>query len=124
MTYTIVKQIGVNTVSEYILQNGGGFVVATNMAIKFPTVEPARRYAATIKPNKDEKIFVKGPKGAYYKPYKTELEYQIHGLYNGQWEEVTAEVTYQAARQTLRDYRENEPGIPFKIVSKRIKITN
>lgn len=122
--FIIVKQIGQNTVSEYILQNGGGFVVATNMAIKFPTVEPARRYAATIACNKDERVLVKGPKGAYYKPYKTEIEYQIHGLYNGQWEELTASSDRMDAIANLRDYRINEKGTVFRLVRKRVNIEN
>lgn len=52
---------------------------------------------------------------------KTYDEYQIHGNYGHGFEEVTAEETYQAAREQLKCYRENERGIPFKIIHKRIK---
>ena len=59
-------------------------------------------------------------------PYKrkTRDEFQIHGYYGPQYgfEEVTAEDTYKEARARLKEYRENEPGVPFKIAAKRIKI--
>jgi hypothetical protein len=47
---------------------------------------------------------------------KTEDEYQIHGYYSGQWEEVTAEETRTEAKARLREYRENEPSTAFKLV--------
>ena len=55
---------------------------------------------------------------------KTYDEYQIQGYYSSAygWEEVCAEETWSAAKQTLKDYCENEPGISFKIVKKRVKI--
>lgn len=53
---------------------------------------------------------------------KTEDEFQIHGLYNGQWEEVTCEVTRSAARDNLKAYRASEPGVSFKMVKRRVKI--
>ena len=46
-------------------------------------------------------------------------EYQIHGNYGSGFEEVTCEITHFEALKTLQLYRENEPGIPFKIVRKR-----
>ena len=52
---------------------------------------------------------------------KTEDEYQIHGNYGHGWEEVTAESTMKDARAQLKTYRENEPGVSFKIVYKRVK---
>ena len=52
---------------------------------------------------------------------KTEDEYQIHGNYGSGWEEVTSEATMKEAKAQIKTYRENEKGIPFKIVYKRIK---
>lgn len=46
-------------------------------------------------------------------------EYQIHGNYGPGYEEVTCEETHFLALETLRLYRENEPGIPFKIVRRK-----
>lgn len=54
---------------------------------------------------------------------KTVDEYQIHGFYSGQWEEVTSEDSFKEAKYRLKEYRENEVGTSFKIVKKRIKKT-
>jgi hypothetical protein len=53
---------------------------------------------------------------------KTVDEFQIHGNYGygHGFEEVTAESTRKEALDRLREYRENEPGIPFKLVTKRV----
>ena len=53
---------------------------------------------------------------------KTEDEFQIHGHYGYGWEEVTCETDRKTARETLRNYRANEPGTPFKLVKKRVPI--
>ncbi len=53
---------------------------------------------------------------------KTKDEYQIHGNYGSGWEEVTADDTYKEARQTLKDYRINQPEYPHKLIIKRIPI--
>lgn len=55
---------------------------------------------------------------------KTYDEYQIHANYGygHGFEEICSESTFKAARQRLREYRENERGISFKIVKRRIKI--
>ena len=55
---------------------------------------------------------------------KTYDEYQIQGYYGNiyGWEEVCAEETWSAAKQTLKEYRENERGVSFRIVKKRVKI--
>jgi hypothetical protein len=53
---------------------------------------------------------------------KTRDEWQILGLYSGAWEEVTAEDSLKEARARLKEYRENEPGTPFQMVKKRVKI--
>jgi hypothetical protein len=56
---------------------------------------------------------------------KTEDEYQVHGYYpTSGWEEVTCETTRSEARARLREYRDNEPGRAFKIVKRRIKLSD
>ena len=52
----------------------------------------------------------------------TEDEFQIHGNYGQGFEELTCEKTWEEAKQCVKDYRENEPGVPFKIITKQIKI--
>ena len=39
------------------------------------------------------------------------------------WETVTAEETYREARERAKEYRENQPFVPVRIVIKREKIT-
>ena len=53
---------------------------------------------------------------------KTYDEWQIQGLYYGQWEEVCAEDNRKDARQRLKEYQENETGTHFQIKKVRIKI--
>ena len=53
---------------------------------------------------------------------KTEDEYQIHGYYEGGWEEVTAETTFKEAKARVKEYRANEPKTQFKIIKKRVKV--
>lgn len=57
---------------------------------------------------------------------KTEDEFEIQALYpwnkRNEWEMVTTEITWKAARDQRRCYRENEPGVPFRIVKKRVPI--
>jgi hypothetical protein len=57
-------------------------------------------------------------------PYKrkTTDEYNIQGLYCGQWETVTCEETWTAAKEQVKCYRENEPGTIFRIKKERVKI--
>lgn len=54
---------------------------------------------------------------------KTYDEYQIHGYYAHGWEEVTSEETRKAAREQLKCYRENDPCTPYKIIKRRVRIT-
>lgn len=58
-------------------------------------------------------------------PYirKTKDEYEIQVNY-GQYgfECVTTEETFKEAKERLKEYRENEPGYPAKIVKKRVRI--
>lgn len=54
-------------------------------------------------------------------PYqrKTRDLFEIRGNYGQGFELVTAETTRRAALENLRLYRENEPGIAFKLVKVR-----
>lgn len=56
-------------------------------------------------------------------PYirKTEDEFDIEAYYGHGWEIVTCEDTYREARKRLREYRENEPGVSFRIKKRRVK---
>jgi hypothetical protein len=47
---------------------------------------------------------------------------KVRGNYGHGWECVTAENTYSEARQRLREYNENEPQYPHKIVRTRERI--
>jgi len=51
-------------------------------------------------------------------------EYEVRGKYDGPhgWEAVSTEPTRKMAKARLREYLENERGIPFKIV--RVKATD
>lgn len=48
-------------------------------------------------------------------------DYEVQGDYGQGWEMVTTEDNPRAAKESLRTYRENEPGIPFR--TKRVKET-
>jgi hypothetical protein len=47
------------------------------------------------------------------------LDYEIQGNYKFGWEMVTTETNFIEAKKRLREYRDNEPNISFRI--KRIK---
>ena len=53
---------------------------------------------------------------------KTQDVWDIYGNYGEGWELVTAETTWKGTKQRLREYRENEPGVPFKWKKKRERI--
>lgn len=53
---------------------------------------------------------------------KTEDIYNIMGNYGQGWEVVTAETDRKEARARLKEYNENEPQYPHKIIKKREKI--
>ena len=53
---------------------------------------------------------------------KTRDAYLVVGDYGSGYEEVMEEETMKDARQMLKDYRENVPQYPHKIVVKRIRI--
>lgn len=55
---------------------------------------------------------------------KTRDTWEVQGNYGPPhgWECVTGAATFTEARGYLRDYRTNEPGIPFRIKTKRERI--
>jgi hypothetical protein len=42
-------------------------------------------------------------------------EYEVQGNYGHGYECVTSEATKAEANERLREYRENEPGVPFRV---------
>jgi len=55
---------------------------------------------------------------------KTFDVHEIRGLYGNYWECVSTESSYKEAKTNLKLYRENERGIAFKIVKKRVRYAN
>jgi hypothetical protein len=53
---------------------------------------------------------------------KTKDEYQVQGNYGYGYEEVYSSDDKQDAKQRLKEYRDNEKGVSFKLVTKRVKI--
>ena len=53
---------------------------------------------------------------------KTRDEFIVQGSYGQGWEDVTAEDFLFQARCRLREYRENEPQYPHRLIKRRIKI--
>jgi hypothetical protein len=55
---------------------------------------------------------------------KTRLIWVVQGNYGygHGWEDVTAAETWKEAKGYLRDYRENERGVPFRVIRRREKI--
>ena len=53
---------------------------------------------------------------------KTEDIYEIQGAYSYGYECVSRETTYSDAKTNIKLYRENEKGVHFRIVKKRVKI--
>lgn len=52
---------------------------------------------------------------------KTHDEWHTQGWYGCGWETVTIDDNRADARQMLRDYNENEPGIPHRLIKKRVR---
>ena len=52
---------------------------------------------------------------------KTYDEWEVQGNYGFGYECVAIELTKKGALQQLKCYRENEMGISFRIVKKRVK---
>lgn len=59
---------------------------------------------------------------AYVRKTRDEFTVQGNYGYGHGWEDLTSEDTSKEARKRLREYRENEPGVPFRMVCKRVKI--
>lgn len=57
---------------------------------------------------------------------KTRDEFEIRGNYGygHGFETVTSETTRREARARLREYRENEPGVPFRLVCVRVPLAS
>lgn len=55
-------------------------------------------------------------------PYarKTQDEYILEGYYAHGWELLTAEESWKEIRERRKEYRENEPGTPLRIVKRRV----
>ncbi len=51
---------------------------------------------------------------------KTHDEYDIEGLYYGEWSVECTEDNVADAKRTLREYRENCPGTAFRIKKHRV----
>lgn len=52
---------------------------------------------------------------------KTIDEFDIQGDYGDGYESVTCEATWWAAWKAVKEYRVNEPGIPFRVKKRRIR---
>lgn len=55
---------------------------------------------------------------------KTRDVYAIESLYYGVWSIECNEYSYHEARKTIKCYRENVPGVVFRIRMHREKIEN
>ena len=53
---------------------------------------------------------------------KTRDIFTVQGLYAGNWEDETSETTRREAIQRLREYRENMPEYPHRLVKTRESI--
>lgn len=51
--------------------------------------------------------------------YKTVKEYVIQSHYPTGWEDVDASETYKEARVNLKLYRENEPHLAHRLITRR-----
>lgn len=51
---------------------------------------------------------------------KTVDEYHVEGNYGYGWEAVTYEDNYMDAVEMMKCYRENEKGIPFRVIKHRV----
>jgi hypothetical protein len=52
-------------------------------------------------------------------PNKYRYEYVIQGRYSGAWEDETAEEARPEALTRLREYRENMPEYPHRLIRRR-----
>ena len=53
---------------------------------------------------------------------KTRDYWDLEADYGHGWEVVTAADTFKEIQQLRKEYRENEPGVPFRIKKRREKL--
>lgn len=53
---------------------------------------------------------------------KTYDEWDVESLYEGEWSLECHNATYEEAKRTLREYRENCPGTQFRMRKRRYPI--
>ena len=59
---------------------------------------------------------------AYTRKTRDYWDVEANYGYGDGWEAVTAEETWKETRERLKEYRENEPGVPFRARKKRERI--
>ena len=54
---------------------------------------------------------------------KTHDEWHVQGYYCQEigWESVSIDRTYEEGKQMLKDYNENEPQYPHRLIKKRVR---
>lgn len=52
----------------------------------------------------------------------TRDEHTVQGNYGNGWEDLTAEDSRTEAKIRLKEYRENEPEYPHRLIKKRVRI--
>jgi hypothetical protein len=97
-----------------------GAVVATSRGERKVPTSALRRVRREHEPRVRRSV----PAHATKRVAKTKLLWIVQGNYGyGQgWEDVTAEENSKEARDRIREYRENERGVPFRLIRRREKI--
>lgn len=57
-----------------------------------------------------------------YKPKRTRAEYVVQGNYGYGWEDLTSSDDPAEAKNDLKAYRENETGVPHRLITRRVPI--